>query len=49
MEKQTVSEDYFSLEHLQAIGMVTIEWSFLESIMEKAIWALAGLEPRKDQ
>lgn len=30
-------------EQLQAIGMVACEWSYLESIVEAAIWNLAGL------
>jgi hypothetical protein len=30
-------------DQLQAIGMVACEWSYLESIIEAAIWNLAGL------
>ena len=44
---EIISEQHFSDEHLKAIGMVTIEWSMLEYMMERTIWTLANVHPSK--
>jgi hypothetical protein len=40
---RTISSMSLSDSHLQAIGSVTAEWSYAESLLESLIWHVAGL------
>lgn len=44
MTKKLLSEKWLKPEHLQAIGMVSVEWSYLEHVVSEAIWDYAYID-----
>lgn len=44
MTEKLLSEKWLKPEHLQAIGMVAVEWSYLEHIIDDSIWQYAKID-----